>query len=276
MRLLLTFSTTLLLLLFPSSAAFAANLTLSASDNNITQDSEISINTFLSINTTDGTSYYLRGAFFKDGTADYCGYTWNGNKFFSGPYSINEGWKNFFPISVVNSSWSGILKVKLDPQDSGCKESGTYLFKIERFTNSGSAIFDNQNTLSFTATVPTAVPTLAPTARTEKITPYVPQTPTSVPQESSEITGSQILQLTPTQVTIDNDHVSTPEGTRDIKVLGISQKNNTQNKRLLKTVREIRDNAWMIYVLFAFGILSLACGILLFQKYKRKREVEEL
>lgn len=173
------------------SDVYAASLSIS--DTNISTISdpnqEYQVKVDLSINATDGTVYYLRGVFYKQGTNNYCGYTWNGSSWFNGPYSTNEGWKNFLQVTISPSSASTILKAKLDTNDSGCQNSGNYNFKVQRFTQGGSATFDSQSEQSLIVNIPTPTPT---------VTPIPTAVPTSVPTHTSASTATPKPQNTPT------------------------------------------------------------------------------
>lgn len=187
------------------SSVYSATLSISGASSKLNGDNEeYYANILLNISANDGTVYYLRGVFYKPSTSNYCGYTWNGNTYFKGPYSTNEGWKNFLPITVQQGSWSGQLKAKIDIEDNACKEPGTYNFKIQRFTqNSSSGSFDSQEPQSIEVNFPTQTPipsdipkptnTLVPTktpvpeptsAPTKTPTPSKTPTPTSTPKKS--------------------------------------------------------------------------------------------
>ncbi len=116
------------------TAVFATSISLyEGSPTTIdSYDQEYQVGVDLFINAPSGTVYYLRGVFYRPGTSNYCGYTWNGTSWFKGPYTTNEGWKNFLAVNIASSSASTILKAKLDSDDSGCKEPGKYNFKVQR------------------------------------------------------------------------------------------------------------------------------------------------
>lgn len=181
------------LFLFPR-ITLAANITLSESNRTEITDTnqEYQIKVVISINASDGTIYYLRGVFYKEGSNDYCGFTWNGSSWFSGPYSTSENWKNFLKVEIASSSAVTILKAKIDPDDNGCKQSGSYRFKVQRFTQSGSSTFDTQNEQSLNINIPLA--TLTPTN-----TPHPTSTPkatnTKIPTSTSKISYSPTLTL---------------------------------------------------------------------------------
>lgn len=170
-------------------------------------DDEYSVTITMSVDAKNDTVYYLRGVFYKPGSSNYCGYTWNGSEYFAGPYSSNEGWKKFLKITIQNNTWNGNLKAKIDSSDSGCKTSGNYNFKIQRFTESGSSAFDTQTEQVVQITVPTPTdtptstpkPTVTPSpSKSPSNTPTppkptsTPKQPTSSPKPSSSSNSSQI------------------------------------------------------------------------------------
>lgn len=175
------------ILKFPSKI-FAISITLDTPSQTIISDidQEFSVNLTLNgVNIADNTKYYLRGVFFLPDSTNYCGITWNGSSWFSGPYSTGEGWKKFLAVTVASNSASVQLKAKIDTADSGCRASGSYNFKVQRFTEAGSATFDDQNIQTVVFSLPTPIPS-----------PTVSPQPTKVPS------------LKPT-VKVNNTHVST-------------------------------------------------------------------
>ncbi len=257
----------LLIFLLTPVKVYAASISLSTENKSLPYESEIEIKTLLSINSQDGTTYYLRGVFSKPSTTDYCGLTWNGKEYYSGPYSKDDKWKNFLPIVIQSSSWSGTLKVKIDPSDSGCKESGNYNFKIERFTNSGSGTFDSQQELNFNFTIPTKTPTPIPTSK-----------PTQIPKENFSPTQQAINN----QLYSNNTQDDSPFPEEDSQAASVSGTPNGELVLAASAAPQITENSkkisknknpnfsGVILLLLSFGILCLSCGILLFQKFRKK------
>jgi len=128
-------------------------------------DQEFSVKSVLNVNTSDGAVYFLRGVFYPKNTNKYCGYTWNGQSWFNGPYSTGDGWKNLPSVSVSSQSAETEILAKLDADDPDCNVSGEYSFKVQRYTEKGSAIFDDQNEINIQVILPIPTPTLIPTAR---------------------------------------------------------------------------------------------------------------
>lgn len=159
----------LFLFVFPRCSE-ASSITFSSPQTSITgPDEEFVVNVNLSVNAQNGTVYYLRGEFYQQNTSSYCGFTWNGNSWYNGPYST--GWDKFLSISIQNNLWTGQLKTKIDLGDQSCANSGNYNFRVQRYTNSGSPSTDTENTLSITVVVPTPSPSPTPTTSSTQTTP---------------------------------------------------------------------------------------------------------
>lgn len=247
---------------FPQKA-ISASIVNQSGPSEINSSDEYPINTTLNISTGNGTVYYLRGVFYKAGTANYCGFTWNGNNWFSGPYTVNEGWKSFLPVTINNSSWSGQLRAKIDTNDNSCNSSGNYSFKIERFTQSGSGTFDSQNEQTVQVNVPAPSPTNTPTS-----------TPQPTSSDSNTPTPTKVTSPTPTiKVTV----TPTPKKISQV-VLGAKDKSSptkslSSNSKESKSITEEKvageSSINPIYVLFILiGIVALTgCGILAWQKF---------
>ena len=170
---------------FISTKAFASSITLQSDMAEIgNQEDEYTVNITLSINVPDNTENYLRGAFYKPNTNDYCGYTWNDKDWFNGPYTTNDGWKNLLKISIKNLSWSGTLKAKIDPNEKACSDSGKYNFKIIRYTTAGSQGNENQEPLAVNFIAP-PTPTQTPTNTPVPTSTPKPPTPTKIPPAST-------------------------------------------------------------------------------------------
>lgn len=264
----------LFLFLLCSQGVYAASLTVSSDNKSFSYDSEIEIKTSLFVNSQDNTNYFLRGVFFKPGTSDYCGLTWNGKEFFSGPYTKDEGWKNFFPVSIQSSSWSGSIKVKFDSTDSGCKDSGSYNFKVERFTNSGSGIFDPQEELHFAFTVPTQTPSPAPPSKASSASMEIGATikpSVVVVQLAENKVSSDRVDTMSTEIGSRTDTAeSSPSASRD--VLSASVAENSPSPTIVRSKKQQENYLGAVFLILSFGILSLSCGILLFQKFRKKED----
>lgn len=296
---ILVFILLLFFLVIPKTVFAAATIAI---DNTKTQlqsvDEEYPVDVTLSINASDETTYYLRGVFYKQDTTNYCGYTWNGSTWFKGPYSSSEGWKNFLPISITNDTWIGTLKAKIDIDDSGCSTSGTYNFKIQRFTaNSGSGTFDTQNeqTVTIVIPTPTASPTSSPTpsptskpSPTSTLTPTVkptstPKPPTPTPTKAPTSTPAPTKTATPTAAKVLASTATSIKSTSTIKptaavfptaVLGESTESadsSLSKDDKLPAKNSTSSNKSFPVIFIVLGIIFIsACGIVGFWKFRKK------
>lgn len=128
-----------------------------------TEELTVDVNIDLS-SSTGGNSYWLRGAFFKEGTTKYFGYTINnGGTPYNGPYSDCQ---NLYKITVdTNGDWAGEIKIKPDPESSYFEGSGNYLFKVGRYTTNCNITWADSNpvTIQISQTVfPSPSPTPSP------------------------------------------------------------------------------------------------------------------
>lgn len=271
-RALFVFLFTFLLAFFFVPFVYSATISSSGDKSQLGLNDELNVALNLSISATDGTQYYLRGLLYKSGTSNYCGYTWNGSNWFSGPYSGNDGWKSFLPVSIQGSSWSGTLKVKINPEDTGCRESGAYSFKVQRFTQSGSGTVDDQNELSLSITVPTTTLTPGPTAKSTS-TPTVRVTTAPVAQTTTAPPTTYVMRTSPA-----------PSKARSIKTV-LSNSKNVLGESTRKDVptpthvpeddTSVSSGVVMPPLFLTGGILVIvaACGILLFREWNKQKAI---
>lgn len=261
-------------LLFAPSA-FASSLTLISSITSLDNTTEFPVDVTLSLSAQDGTVYYLRGVFYQAGGQNYCGFTWNGTSWFSGPYTTNNGWKSFLPITITNNTWTGQIKAKIDPTDSGCQKTGQYLFKIERFTGSGSGSYDTQNELNLTITIPT--PTPSPTDVLSPTPTQKPPTPTPTPKvltatlvvKSSTTTTLAVSSPTPTFLT--PTIIATQEG----EVLGSQSSEVSPTTTLVASAKEKKStNFFPVFLFGGAGLVLIICGILFSVQFIKKSKNE--
>lgn len=80
-------------------------------------------------------NYYVKGAFFKEGSINYFGKT-----FVSGNWIKNsENFTKQYQISTnSNGDFEGEIKLMADPDDSGFDGTGSYRLKVGRYNSSGS------------------------------------------------------------------------------------------------------------------------------------------
>lgn len=196
-------------LLFPSQVFAARNITISSDKSTLTGDEEMIVTTSLS-GFEDGEVIYIKGAFYKEGSINYFGYTNYDSNWIKNSQTLTD------QKQVKIGEWDGNISVKSDFSDSGFGGNGDYKFKIGYYyTTSGgnlssinwSNILDvNLNEPNPTPTPqpspsPTQTPTPSPTPKstasiTQKSpspTPLKKPTPTPSPSGSPQVLGQKDL-----------------------------------------------------------------------------------
>ncbi len=190
----------------------ARSLTIESNKSSLFGEEEMTI-TATSSGFTNGETIYIKGAFYKDGSTNYFGYTKKDSQW------IKNGETTTSQKSIVIGSWDGKLDVKSDFSDSGYQGEGDYKFKVGfYYTTTGgnlSSVNWSESILSmvinepdYTPT-PTSTPTKTPTptstpaatktptpspTSTPTRTPTPTQSPTSIPEESSVLSENIALE----------------------------------------------------------------------------------
>jgi hypothetical protein len=133
---------------------FSANKTSLQLDDSITLVATYS--GFLS-----GEKIFIKGAFYKDGSTNYFGYTNNGGQW------VKNSATNISQREILVEDWNGSLEVKADFADPAFSGDGLYLLKIGYYYRDDngaiSAINWSANTASIQLTGPTPTPSSIPT-----------------------------------------------------------------------------------------------------------------
>lgn len=191
MRILPALFCLLSLLIFPSRALAAIELTA-----NIKESDGETITLEVNLTGTSN-SYYLQGLFTKPGKTDYFGYTQNHQAdWFLVDATPSKEFitSNFFKTEPNNDSWSDELKVKNDPENKNYKDSGEYELKIRRYT--GNSTSHTGGEVVVITSLDYVLPTPSPSpASTQESTPTPTPTPTP---ESTLASTSYKITTTPT------------------------------------------------------------------------------
>lgn len=111
------------------------------------------------------TKFYLKGAFQKVGSTNYFGQT-----------KVDNNWiKNLSSYSSQksiqtdsNGQWSGNLEIQPDISDSGYQGTGVYVFKVARYTSTGSGpTWSNDANIEIIGESQTFSPTPQPSTETQ-------------------------------------------------------------------------------------------------------------
>jgi hypothetical protein len=161
------------LLIFTSKIC-AMSISISNLPNEINQSDEAETVIMFSCNGCGDS--FIRGVFYPSGT-NYFGLTQNNNGDWIGTESDRSKYFKIAKTDLIDASWSGKLRIKLDLSDSAYQGPGEYLFKVGRYTSSTDSSADWSNELAIRITGPTHTPTSTPT-----------QTPTSTPTQTPSST----------------------------------------------------------------------------------------
>lgn len=272
---------------FPS---FAATLTFSGVPSSISDTESFSVQVSFSISSSPGTNYYIRAAFsHPDSPSNYFGYTKNNSgSWYNGTPSIDH--TQYYKITLdENSQWSGAIEVKPDIEDTDYKGSGTYNFKLGRYTEAGSGptwcITDGCSVASISITSPTPTPTPVPTnTPTPTPTTAATATPTKTPTPTSTPTRTPTPTKTPTP-TPSRTPTSTLKpsaslalgliGSSSSPILGESTESglfisptniaNKKNVLVANKGKNPSNNFQKILMFLGIIIFAGACGIVAFQ-----------
>lgn len=118
-----------------SSSSTTSSFTISGVPSTLDSDKSFSASINLSLPNYPNTKFYLKGVFKKPDSSNYFGQT-----------KVNSSWiKNsstysdqFSIITDSSGNWSGTIDVQIDSFDSGYTGSGDYIFKVGRYSDSGS------------------------------------------------------------------------------------------------------------------------------------------
>jgi hypothetical protein len=269
----------IIFIVFPVYAS--SSISLSNGQSDLTPDQELLVN--ISINISQNKDYFLRGEFHKAGSTNYCGYTWNGTGWYNGPFTTNNGWLNLLKVTVVSSSWSGILKSKIDPSDPGCRENGIYNFRVQRYTEAGSAGDDDQNEISVNMIFPSPTPTTIPT---EKPVPTVMPSPIPTPVPTGKPLNTPLpaspLLYSPTPVLIVSEVTKTPDDKSNnpgtVSALLANSGDVLGKTQINHSLSDNSGDSKILGITLAFigAGLALLTFVLVYQKVKQNSDHGEL
>ncbi len=155
-----------------SSSSSSSIFTISGIPSEINSSESFTVSVNLSLPNNPSANFYLKGAFKKTDGSNYFGLTKVSGSLIKNGSSYSSQYK----ITTDSSgNWSGSLEVKPDSDDSGFTGTGDYIFKVGRYTNSGSGpTWSNENSIRIVGTSssdspdPTTAPTISPSTSTIK------------------------------------------------------------------------------------------------------------
>lgn len=118
----------------PNTSAISS-FAVSNIPSQINVDQSFKVFASLSLPNNPDSFYYLKGAFKKTAGSNYFGKTLTGSSWVKNSSTFSDQYK----ITTDSSgNWSGNLEVQPDSDDSGFAGTGDYIFKVARYSSSGS------------------------------------------------------------------------------------------------------------------------------------------
>lgn len=216
--------------------------------NEINSNQEFESSVTLILPNNPNQTFYLKGAFKKDGSSNYFGQT------YSGEWAGNsEKYSKQLKITTSSSgSWEGKIKVKPDTDDSGFNGSGSYIFKVARYTDSGSGpTWSNELSLRINA------------VNTPK------QSPSAQPEE-------EISEEEDKKIDITASLLNSPEKNYQIQIASVAGEstigNNTTSGLETKVLAEKNVN-WFLVTL-GIGVLAAGGGFVVYKLRKERTDAK--
>lgn len=134
----------------PTSSQSSAFL-ISNTPSQVNSDDGFSVAVNLSLPNHPNTQFYLKGAFKQSDSLNYFGFTKVSGSWVKNGSSYSS---QYLIITDSEGNWSGNLEVKDDSEDSGFEGTGDYIFKVGRYTSSGSGpTWSNEITIKIVGVV---------------------------------------------------------------------------------------------------------------------------
>lgn len=219
------------------------------SEINSSQEFEILIS--LTIPNNPNQTFYLKGAFKMGGSSNYFGETLNGSW-----VGNSEKYSSQYKISTDSrGSWEGRIKVRPDSDDSGFDGTGDYIFKVGRYSESGSGpSWSNELNLKINS-VETPKPSPTPEPTKEFIEEDEPK--------EINLTGS-LVKAMPADYVIK---IASVAGEATIS-------NNISPEEKTRVLEEKKINWFLIFL--GGGILSAGSGYIYYKFRKEKINAKNL
>lgn len=244
--------------LFTPQKIFAArSLTITADKTVLNGYEDMTISVSSMSGFTDGETIYIKGAFYKDGSANYFGYTQSNSTWIkNGDSSINQR-------QIIIGGWDGKLVVKSDFDDSGYVGEGDYKVKVGFYylTSGGNMSSVNwSNSIDITINNPDPTPT--PTGPPPTNTPIPTNTPRPTPTTKPTATKSPTMSIASIAA--------------ESSVSGILGASISAVPSLVEGMKKTNAN-WLPLLFIVGGILLVsACGILFYYQWKKGKLTHEV
>lgn len=161
----------------PSPSTSIDNFIIAGIPSTLEVNQAFILNTTLN-NLNPSSTYYLKGAFKKTDSSNYFGQTQVNNEWIKN----SSSYSNQYKITPSSTSSTQQISIMPDASDSGYTGSGTYIFKLGRYDNTGNLIWSNEYTIQLsgdpsTSPSPSPTPTQIPNSPSPRVTPAVTVSP---------------------------------------------------------------------------------------------------
>lgn len=249
----------------------------SSAQNAITDTEEMIISVSLDLSSsTANNTYYLRGAFYKEGTTQYFGFTINNQgEAYNGPFSDCQ---KLYGITVdAEGNWTGEIKVKADPEDSAFEGSGDYLLKVSRYTTSCSNTWADTEPINVTITQ-TVFPSPSPSSASESNPSNSSSTsssnsPSSTPKSSPKASSKKSPSPSPKVLAAATNEPSKPQGSQPPMIEdSISQVDPNQFNAPTPSPATQQPSKKVAGMLVGSGAVLIGISVAGFLYYKKQEE----
>ena len=239
----------------PTSTSSKSSFIISDVPSSVDSDKSFTTSVELSLPNSPSTTFYLKGAFKKADSSNYFGFTKIGSSWVKNGASYSSQYK----ITTDSAgNWSGNLEIKPDDSDSGFTGTGDYIFKVGRYSSSGSGpTWSNEETLNINGV---AISSEEDSDTTAETTTY------SSPQGSIIKPPSNKTNLT------------SPKN-KQASVAGISLEASASSDSSVPQIQgeqKVKDNSVFNYLPIAGGAILILSGLGSLVYIYRKQKIKSL
>lgn len=199
----------------PTPSSATSSFTISNIPSQINSDQSFTVSVNLSIPNNPNTAFYLKGAFKKSDSSNYFGQT-----LVSGNWVKNGStYSNQYPVTTDTSgNWSGNLEIKPDSEDAGFTDTGDYIFKVGRYTSTGSGpTWSNESNIKIVSTISDQGTTLTNNPSSITNPPSSPQSVKNV--KSRAVTSYRTASVAAATISTSSSPSAQIKGTRVQSIL---------------------------------------------------------
>lgn len=252
---------------FLSPVSVFASRTLTISSNNpvIHGFDEMTVLISSMSGFTDGEAIYIKGAFYKDGSSNYFGFTKNNDSW------IKNGDATSSQKQIQVGNWDKTLILKSDFDDSGYTNYGEGDYKVKvgfyYVTSGGNLSSINWSTNSVDVAMSSPDPTVTPT----NIPPSATPVPTNTPKPTSVPTNKPTIKIPSISTSVS----SFSAGSSLSGVLGSSISAQPTKIEGASDKKVTVVNYFALFVIIGGVFILSSCGILFFYQYRKGKMHED-